>query len=174
LSIDRMTGAVEGCMFRARRGRPALGRATIAAAKAGAGGHRGASYRAVPVAVKRAMRVLGFMTGTSLDAVDMAMLEADGEAITTYGPAGERKTSEPTRDIMLAATKAALAWPRGAPDSGNVRSGSKCRCNAKTNLSATISVLSAAIVDQISVRSLLAAPVRRILYGSVIAVAPAS
>jgi anhydro-N-acetylmuramic acid kinase len=62
------------------------------------------------------MRVLGFMTGTSLDAVDMAVLETDGEAITAFGPAGERKLTDATRDIMLEATKQALAWPRGAPE----------------------------------------------------------
>ena len=62
------------------------------------------------------MRVLGFMTGTSLDAVDMAVLETDGEAISAFGPAGERKLSEATRDIMLEATKQALAWPRGEPE----------------------------------------------------------
>jgi anhydro-N-acetylmuramic acid kinase len=61
------------------------------------------------------MRVLGFMTGTSLDAVDMAILETDGETIIAFGPAGERKLSDPTRDLMLAATEAALNWPRGTP-----------------------------------------------------------
>jgi anhydro-N-acetylmuramic acid kinase len=62
------------------------------------------------------MRVLGFMTGTSLDAVDMAVLETDGEAIQAFGPAGERKLSEPTRELMLAATQEALEWPRSAPE----------------------------------------------------------
>jgi len=62
------------------------------------------------------MRVLGFMTGTSLDAVDMAILETDGRAIQNFGPAGERKLSEATRDVVLAATKEALAWPRGASE----------------------------------------------------------
>jgi anhydro-N-acetylmuramic acid kinase len=62
------------------------------------------------------MRVLGFMTGTSLDAVDMAVLETDGEAISAFGPAGERKLTDATRDVMLEATKQALAWPRGAPE----------------------------------------------------------
>jgi len=62
------------------------------------------------------MRVLGFMTGTSLDAVDMAVLETDGEAIEAFGPAGERKLSEPVRELMLAATQEALKWPRGAPE----------------------------------------------------------
>src|SRR3954466_880681 len=62
------------------------------------------------------MRVLGFMTGTSLDAVDMAVLETDGEAITAFGPAGERKLSEPVRDLMLEATLEALKWDRGEPE----------------------------------------------------------
>jgi len=62
------------------------------------------------------MRVLGFMTGTSLDAVDMAILETDGETIAAFGPAGERKLSDPTRDLMLAATHEALKWPRGTPE----------------------------------------------------------
>jgi anhydro-N-acetylmuramic acid kinase len=61
------------------------------------------------------MRVLGFMSGTSLDAVDMAILETDGEAITAYGPAGERKLSPETRAVVMRATEAALAWPRGTP-----------------------------------------------------------
>lgn len=61
------------------------------------------------------MRVLGFMTGTSLDAVDMAILETDGDTISDFGPAGERKLTDATRDIMLEATKEALTWPRGAP-----------------------------------------------------------
>jgi len=62
------------------------------------------------------MRVLGFMTGTSLDAVDMAVLETDGEAIQAFGPAGERKLTDATRNLALEATRAALAWPRGAPE----------------------------------------------------------
>ena len=59
------------------------------------------------------MLVLGFMTGTSLDAVDMAVLETDGVRIDRFGPAGERKLSEAVRNIVLEATKQALAWPRG-------------------------------------------------------------
>ncbi len=62
------------------------------------------------------MRVLGFMTGTSLDAVDMAVLETDGETIAAFGPAGERKLSEPVRKLVLAATAAARDWPRNTPE----------------------------------------------------------
>ncbi|HEX2562067.1 anhydro-N-acetylmuramic acid kinase, partial [Phenylobacterium sp.] len=61
------------------------------------------------------MRVLGFMTGTSLDAVDMAILETDGVEISVFGPAGERKLTDGTRDLLLDATQAALHWERGAP-----------------------------------------------------------
>ncbi|HEX7885777.1 MAG TPA: anhydro-N-acetylmuramic acid kinase, partial [Phenylobacterium sp.] len=61
------------------------------------------------------MLVLGFMTGTSLDAVDMAVLETDGEAIQAFGPAGERKLSEATRGVLLEATQQALTWARGTP-----------------------------------------------------------
>jgi anhydro-N-acetylmuramic acid kinase len=62
------------------------------------------------------MKILGFMTGTSLDAVDMAVLETDGEEIQGFGPAGERKLREATRDLMLKTTDIARAWPRGEPE----------------------------------------------------------
>ncbi|MGQ3018116.1 anhydro-N-acetylmuramic acid kinase [Phenylobacterium sp.] len=62
------------------------------------------------------MRVLGFMTGTSLDAVDMAVLETDGETIEAFGPAGERKLSEPVRKLVLTATEAARGWARNSPE----------------------------------------------------------
>ena len=61
------------------------------------------------------MKVLGFMSGTSLDAVDMAVLETDGEAIEAFGPAGERKLTDATRNLALEATAAAKGWARGEP-----------------------------------------------------------
>ncbi len=62
------------------------------------------------------MRVLGFMTGTSLDAVDMAVLETDGEEILGLGPAGEKKLDPGCRGLVEAATADALAWPEGEPE----------------------------------------------------------
>jgi anhydro-N-acetylmuramic acid kinase len=62
------------------------------------------------------MRILGFMSGTSLDAVDMAILDTEGEALQGFGPAGERKLSDRTRALVLAATEDAKSWPRGAPE----------------------------------------------------------
>ncbi|MFI4973371.1 MAG: anhydro-N-acetylmuramic acid kinase [Caulobacterales bacterium] len=62
------------------------------------------------------MRVLGFMTGTSLDAVDMAVLETDGEEILDFGPAGEKKLDPNVLQLVEAAIAAALRWPAGAPE----------------------------------------------------------
>ena len=62
------------------------------------------------------MRVLGFMTGTSLDAVDLAMLETDGEEIEGFGPAGEKKLDPACRSLVEAATADALRWRVGDPE----------------------------------------------------------
>lgn len=67
------------------------------------------------MAVNIAMRVLGFMSGTSLDAVDMAVLDTDGEVILGFGPAGERKLSAATRAVVEAAIAEARTWARGEP-----------------------------------------------------------
>ena len=61
------------------------------------------------------MRILGFMTGTSLDAVDMAVIETDGEEITRLGPAGEKALDPAARTLIEAAIADALRWPEGAP-----------------------------------------------------------
>ncbi len=62
------------------------------------------------------MRVLGFMSGTSLDAIDMAVIETDGEAVSTLGPAGEAPLPEGLRDLVLCAVAAGRRWERGAPE----------------------------------------------------------
>ena len=62
------------------------------------------------------MRILGFMSGTSLDAVDMAVLETDGEIISAFGAAGERKLDPAVRALVQAATDDARAWPWEAPE----------------------------------------------------------
>ena len=62
------------------------------------------------------MKVLGFMTGTSLDGVDMAVLETDGEAKLTFGPWAEMPMPVDTRTVLEDTVKAALAWPRGAAE----------------------------------------------------------
>jgi anhydro-N-acetylmuramic acid kinase len=67
------------------------------------------------MAVKPPMRVLGFMTGTSLDAVDMAVIETDGEEIAALGPAGEKKLDPAARALVEAAIADALRLKAGDP-----------------------------------------------------------
>lgn len=68
---------------------------------------------------KKTLRVLGFMTGTSLDAVDMAVIETDGHDILSFGPAGEMKLDTETRAIIEDAIEDAFDWERDEeePDS---------------------------------------------------------
>lgn len=56
------------------------------------------------------------MTGTSLDALDMAVLDTDGETIAAFGPAGEYPWPEDARALLLETTQAALSWARGTPE----------------------------------------------------------
>ncbi|MEL6245494.1 MAG: anhydro-N-acetylmuramic acid kinase [Pseudomonadota bacterium] len=54
--------------------------------------------------------VAGFMSGTSLDAVDAAMVLTDGEDVLEFGPVAERKYTPEERAVLMAATDAARAW----------------------------------------------------------------
>jgi anhydro-N-acetylmuramic acid kinase len=67
------------------------------------------------MAVNPSMRVLGFMTGTSLDAVDMAVVETDGEDITGLGPTGEKKLDPAVRTLVESAIGDALRLKAGDP-----------------------------------------------------------
>jgi anhydro-N-acetylmuramic acid kinase len=54
--------------------------------------------------------VAGFMSGTSLDAVDAALIKTDGETVLEFGPAVERKYTAHERAVLQRATDAARAW----------------------------------------------------------------
>ncbi len=62
------------------------------------------------------MRILGFMTGTSLDAVDLAVIETDGEQIERLGPTAEQPLAPAVRALVEAATADARDWAPGAPE----------------------------------------------------------
>jgi anhydro-N-acetylmuramic acid kinase len=57
---------------------------------------------------QRRLRVLGLMSGTSLDGVDAAVLETDGEAIAAFGDSAYRPYSEAERAVLRAALG---SWP---------------------------------------------------------------
>ena len=54
--------------------------------------------------------VAGFMSGTSLDAVDAALILTDGEQVFDFGATAERKYTNEERAILQGATDAARAW----------------------------------------------------------------
>ncbi|MEL6664761.1 MAG: anhydro-N-acetylmuramic acid kinase [Pseudomonadota bacterium] len=54
--------------------------------------------------------VAGFMSGTSIDAVDGALIRTDGVDILEFGPTVERKYSDGERHVLQTATQAALDW----------------------------------------------------------------
>jgi anhydro-N-acetylmuramic acid kinase len=54
------------------------------------------------------MRALGLMSGTSLDGVDLAVLDTDGETIAGFGPTGFRPYAAEERAVLRAALG---RWP---------------------------------------------------------------
>lgn len=60
-----------------------------------------------------AVRAIGLMSGTSLDGVDVALIETDGERITAFGPAAYRPYSGRERNLLRQAlAKGALLKDR--------------------------------------------------------------
>ena len=57
------------------------------------------------------MRALGLMSGTSMDGVDAAVLETDGEAIAGFGPSGFRAYAPEERAMLRASLG---RWPGDA------------------------------------------------------------
>jgi anhydro-N-acetylmuramic acid kinase len=49
------------------------------------------------------MKAIGLMSGTSMDGVDVALIETDGEEITAFGPSMMRPYGEAERDLLLGA-----------------------------------------------------------------------
>lgn len=56
----------------------------------------------------RALRAIGLMSGTSMDGVDVAMIETDGERVSAFGPSGYRSYSEAERTLLRLALRDAV------------------------------------------------------------------
>src|ERR1700732_4301730 len=46
------------------------------------------------------LTAVGLMSGTSLDGVDVAMIETDGKRVQAFGPSGYRPYTEPERRLL--------------------------------------------------------------------------
>jgi len=64
------------------------------------------------------MKAIGLMSGTSMDGVDIALLETDGERITAFGPSGGRDYSGEERAFLREAVEAAAHLTDRADRSG--------------------------------------------------------
>uniref|UniRef100_UPI001953D214 anhydro-N-acetylmuramic acid kinase n=1 Tax=Stenotrophomonas maltophilia TaxID=40324 RepID=UPI001953D214 len=51
------------------------------------------------------IRAIGLMSGTSMDGVDVALLDTDGETISGFGPTGYRAYTQDERALLREALK---------------------------------------------------------------------
>jgi anhydro-N-acetylmuramic acid kinase len=55
------------------------------------------------------VRAIGLMSGTSLDGVDVALIETDGERVAQFGPVGYRPYSDEEQDLLREALSAGIS-----------------------------------------------------------------
>ncbi len=64
------------------------------------------------------MKAIGLMSGTSIDSVDVALIETDGEAIQSFGPAAEFPYDPAERQLLREAMESARGLKRREDRSG--------------------------------------------------------
>jgi anhydro-N-acetylmuramic acid kinase len=85
------------------------------------------------------MTAIGLMSGTSLDGVDVALIETDGKRVKTFGPSGYRPYTDRERGLLLQALTEAVDLPQREARPGILREAERAVTLAHAEAVATFS-----------------------------------